>query len=54
VAAIPAAGREQLVGTKNKGGKNTKKAAGRTLKEKRGDKRAKKDSDRGNQSGLSR
>jgi hypothetical protein len=42
------------VGTKNKGGKNTKTTAGRSLKEKRSDKRAKRDEVRGKPSDLSR
>lgn len=53
MAAIPAAGQERPVGTKNKGGKNTKTAAGRTLKEKRNDKRAKRDEKQGKPSDLS-
>ena len=40
-------GREALMGNKDKGGKHSKTAAARNLKEKRADKRAKKKS--GNQ-----
>ena len=42
-AVIPAAGLEALMGTKDKGGKSTKKAAAKNLKEKRLDKKGKRD-----------
>lgn len=38
----PATSREALMGNKDKGGKHSKTAASRNLKEKRADKRAKK------------
>ena len=43
MAANMAVGREALMGTKNKGGRNSKKAAAKGLKEKRRDKQAKRD-----------
>jgi hypothetical protein len=40
------------MGTKNKGGKNVKKAAARDLKQKRSDKKAKRDAAGGKRSGI--
>jgi len=42
MAAFLAVGREALMANKDRGGKNTKKAASKSLKEKRLDKKAKK------------
>ncbi len=42
MAASMVAGREALMGTKDKGGRSSKKAAAKGLKEKRLDKRAKR------------
>jgi hypothetical protein len=50
-AAVEAAGLEMPMATKNKGGKNVKKAAARDLKQKRADKKAKR-SAKGDQSKL--
>jgi hypothetical protein len=50
-AAIEVAGLEMAMGTKNKGGKNVKKAAARDLKQKRAEKKAKR-SAKGDQSRL--
>ena len=41
-AAVLAAGREELMGNKDKGGKHVKTAPAKTLKEKRAEKRSKK------------
>jgi hypothetical protein len=43
MAASTAVGREALMGTKDKGGRSSKKAAAKGLKEKRRDKQAKRD-----------
>jgi hypothetical protein len=45
-------GLEALMGTKNKGGKNIKKAPARDLKQKRLDKKAKRDAAEGKRAGL--
>jgi hypothetical protein len=42
-AATPAAGSEALMGTKDKGGRGTKKPAAKNLKEKRLEKKGKRD-----------
>jgi hypothetical protein len=42
MAAVPVAGREALMGSKDKGGRSSKTAPARSLKEKRLDKKAKK------------
>ena len=42
MAAVSVAGREALMGTKDKGGRSSKTAATKSLKEKRLDKKAKK------------
>ena len=47
MAAISVAGLEVPMGTKNKGGRNTKKVAAKNLKQKRLDKKAKKDAAEG-------
>jgi hypothetical protein len=43
VATVSVAGREALMGTKDKGGRSSKKAAAKGLKEKRLDKKAKRE-----------
>ena len=52
-AAISVASLEALMGTKDKGGRNTKKVAAKDLKQKRLDKKMKKDAAAGKQSKIS-
>jgi hypothetical protein len=50
MAAVPVADLGALMGNKDKGRRHTKKPAARSLKQKRADKKAKKDS--GSQTGI--
>lgn len=52
MASVPVVGLETLMGTKDKGGKHTRKVAARDLKQKRLEKRKKRDAAQGKQSGL--